>query len=70
MKVGDLVRCNEYLAIVIVSDAYETLIRWLDDGIVEDADNYTLGLEVISEIRGFSTVYYPERHQQRRLARY
>ena len=51
MKVGDLVRCNEYLDIVIVSDAYETLIRWLDDGIVEDADNYTLGLEVISEIR-------------------
>ena len=51
MQVGDLVRCNEHLAIVIVSDAYETLIRWLDDGIVEDADNYTLGLEVISEIR-------------------
>ena len=51
MQVGDLVRCNEHLAIVIVSDAYETLIRWLDDGVVEDADNYTLGLEVISEIR-------------------
>ena len=51
MKVGDLVMCNEYLAIVIVSDAYETLIRWVDDGVVEDADNYTLGLEVISESR-------------------
>ena len=51
MKVGDLVICNEYLAIVIVSDAYETLIRWLDDGVVEDADNYTLGLEVVSEGR-------------------
>ena len=51
MKVGDLVRCNEHLAIVIVSDAHETLIRWLDDGVVEDADNYTLGLEVISESR-------------------
>ena len=37
MKVGDLVRCGEYLAIVIVSDTYETLIRWLDDGVVEDA---------------------------------
>ena len=51
MKVGDLVICNEYLAIVIVSDAYETLIRWLDDDVVEDADNYTLRLEVISESR-------------------
>tara|TARA_R100000234_G_scaffold108943_1_gene80616 strand:+ start:295 stop:489 length:195 start_codon:yes stop_codon:yes gene_type:complete len=51
MKVGDLVRCGEYLAIVIVSDAYETLIRWLDDGVVEDANIYTTGLEVISESR-------------------
>ena len=51
MKVGDLVRCGEYLAIVIVSDTYETLIRWLDDGVVEDANIYTTGLEVISESR-------------------
>ena len=51
MKVGDLVRCNEHLAIVIVSDAYETLIRWLDDGVVEDANNYTLSLEVVSASR-------------------
>ena len=53
MKVGDLVKCKyePCLAIVIVSDAYETLIRWLDDGVVEDADNYTLGLEVISASR-------------------
>ena len=51
MKVGDLVMCNEYLAIVIVSDACVSLIRWLDDGVVEDADNYTLGLELISESR-------------------
>ena len=51
MKVGDLVRCNEHLAIVIVSDAYETLIRWLDDGVVEDSNNYTLSLEVVSASR-------------------
>ena len=51
MKVGDLVRCGEYLAIVIVSDAYETLIKWLDDGVVEDANIYTTGLEVVSESR-------------------
>jgi hypothetical protein len=49
MKVGDLVRSNGYLAIVICVNAHETLIKWLDDGIVEDADNYTTGLEVISE---------------------
>tara|TARA_R100000008_G_C3561813_1_gene156665 strand:+ start:385 stop:540 length:156 start_codon:yes stop_codon:yes gene_type:complete len=49
MKVGDLVSCNGHLAIVIVADAYETLIKWFDDGIVEDADNYSTGLEVISE---------------------
>ena len=51
MKVGDLGRCNGHLAIVIVADAYETLIKWLDDGIVEDADNYSTGLEVVSENR-------------------
>ncbi len=49
VKVGDLVRSNGYLAIVICVNAHETLIKWLDDGIVEDADNYTTGLEVISE---------------------
>ena len=51
MKVGDLVSCNGHLAIVIVADAYETLIKWFDDGIVEDADNYTIGLEVVSASR-------------------
>ena len=51
MKVGDLVSCNGHLAIVIVADAYETLIKWFDDGIVEDADNYSTGLEVISASR-------------------
>ena len=51
MKVGDLVRCGEYLAIVIVSDACETLIKWLDCGVVEDADMYTTSLEIVSESR-------------------
>ena len=51
MQVGDLVGCNGHLAIVICVNAYETLIKWLDDGIVEDADNYTTSLEVISESR-------------------
>jgi len=51
VEVGDLVKHNGYLAIVIVSNAYETLIKWLDDGEIEDADNYIIGLEVISESR-------------------
>ena len=51
MKVGDLVRSNGDLAIVICVNAYETLIKWLDDGIVEDADNYTTSLEVLSASR-------------------
>ena len=51
MQVGDLVRYNGYLAIVICVNAYETLIKWLDDGIVEDANNYTMGMEVISARR-------------------
>ena len=51
MKVGDLVRCRNHLAIVICVNAHETLIKWLDDGVVEDADNYRTSLEVISESR-------------------
>jgi len=51
VKVGDLVRSNGHLAIVICVNVHETLIRWLDDGIVEDADNYRLSLEVVSESR-------------------
>ena len=49
VKVGDLVMCNGHVALVIVANAHETLIKWADDGIVEDADNYTIGLEVVSE---------------------
>ena len=51
MQVGDLVRVDGHLAIVICVNAYETLIKWLEDGIVEDADNYGTSLEVISASR-------------------
>ena len=51
MRVGDLVRSNGHLAIVICVNANETLIRWLSDGIVSDARNYSIGLEVVSESR-------------------
>mgnify|MGYP003659363845 CR=1 FL=1 len=59
MKVGDLVRCRDSFGIIICADAFETLVKWLDDGTVEDTDNYSSsleavkfsGLEVISENR-------------------
>ena len=51
MQVGDLVSSNGHLAIVICVNAHETLIKWLDDGIVSDADNYRLSLEVVSASR-------------------
>ena len=51
MQVGDLVSSNGHLAIVICAYGHETLIKWLDDGIVSDANNYTIGLEVISASR-------------------
>ena len=51
MQVGDLVTIYGHLAIVICVNAHETLIKWLDDGIVEDADNYGTSLEVISARR-------------------
>ena len=51
MKVGDLVMSNGHLAIVICSNAYETLIMWFSDGTVADAANYSESLEVISESR-------------------
>ena len=50
MKVGDLVTYKDYLAIVICDDGGAILIKWLDDGTVEDALNYS-GLEVVSEHR-------------------
>ena len=51
MKVGDLVRSNGHLAIVICVNAHETLIKWVSNGIVADANNYTTSLEVVSARR-------------------
>ena len=54
MKVGDLVEHSGYLGLIICANDFETLVRWFDDGAVEDADNYaddTIGLEVVSESR-------------------
>ena len=52
MQVGDLVSYKgQHLAIVICANACETLIAWLDDGEVEDVDNYLSRLKVISASR-------------------
>ena len=52
MKIGDLVRHSSgHIAVVICVNAHETLIKWLSDGIVDDADNYSTSLEGISERR-------------------
>ena len=51
MKVGDLVEHNGYFGLIVCANDFETLVRWFDDGTVEDADNYTIGLEVISASR-------------------
>jgi hypothetical protein len=50
MKVGDLVMYSDYLAIVVCDDGGTILIKWLDDGVVEDALSYS-ELEVVSEHR-------------------
>ncbi len=56
MKVGDLVamtgktRC--WTALVIKVTPWATLIKWADNGEIEDASNYLTGhLEVLSESR-------------------
>ena len=51
MQVGDLVSSNGHLAIVICVNAHETLIRWVSDGIVADANNYRTSLEVVNASR-------------------
>ena len=53
MKVGDLVILhNKHLAIVTSRDMpTRAMIKWLEDGVVEDANNYVTGLDVISESR-------------------
>ena len=55
MKVGDLVECSGYFALVVVHNDFETLIRWLDDGVVENVEPYKTRhrdrLEVVSESR-------------------
>ena len=55
MKVGDLVRLRlaESVGIIIEVTEWATLVQWLDDGYIEDIENYVqeAEVEVVSESR-------------------
>ena len=57
MKVGDLISLPtsadySLLALVVKKDEWATLIGWLDDGTIENINNYDVSeFEVISEGR-------------------
>ena len=52
MKVGDLVRCYGSVGLIVQSDEWETLVKWCDDGIVENVNMYSnANMEIISESR-------------------
>ena len=58
MKVGDLVRLySSYrdwpVGIIVEVTEWATLVQWLDDGYIEDIENYVqeAEVEVISESR-------------------
>ena len=50
MKPGDLVKCFKSFGLIVRADEQETLVKWCDTGIVEDAYMYP-NIEVISETR-------------------
>ena len=52
MKVGDLVKLTESVGIIVEVTEWATLVQWLDDGTIEDVENYyPKEVEVISEGR-------------------
>ena len=51
MKVGDLVICHNSIGLIVQVDEWATLVKWCDDGVVEDTDMYSSDIEVISESR-------------------
>ena len=52
MKVGDLVKLTESVGIIVEVTEWATLVQWLDDGTIEDIENYyPKEAEVISENR-------------------
>jgi hypothetical protein len=50
VKVGDLVRCNNSIGLIVQVDEWATLVKWCDDGHVEDMDMYP-DIEVVNESR-------------------
>ena len=52
MKIGDLVKLDESVGIIVKVTEWATLVQWLDDGVIEDIGNYyPKEAEVISENR-------------------
>jgi hypothetical protein len=52
MIAGDLIKCYNSIGLIVQSDEWETLVKWCDDGTVEDLDMYPdADIEVISEAR-------------------
>ena len=52
MKVGDLIKCYNSIGLIVQADEWATLVKWCDDGLVEDLNMYPEhNIEVISESR-------------------
>ena len=52
MKIGDLVKLAEDVGIIVEVTEWATLVQWLDDGTIEDIENYyPQEAEVLSESR-------------------
>ena len=52
MKVGDLVKLTEFVGIIVEVTEWATLVQWLDDGTIEDIENYyPKEAEIINENR-------------------
>jgi len=50
VKIGDLVKLTESVGIIVEVAEWATLVQWLDDGTIEDIENYyPKEAEVISE---------------------
>ena len=52
VQVGDLVKLIESVGIIVEITEWATLVQWLDDGTIENVENYyPKEVEVISEGR-------------------
>ena len=52
VKVGDLIKFNKYIGLIIEVNEWETLVQWACDGEIEDISNYSsTSVRVINESR-------------------